>query len=207
MTAAVSLDELLIADPPAVWMALGFAVDESGACALGAVLLQLGASGGEGIVGWALRGLAPGTSLDGLPTVASAAPDRDPAPASAHANRAVRIDHVVVATPDLGRTLGALVAAGLEIRRERDFGARRQAFLWVGDTILEVVGPGRPSGEEPARLWGLGVVVEDLDATCAALGELVSEPRDAVQPGRRIATVRPVAGVGTQLAFMTPHQR
>ena len=29
-------------------------------------------------------------------------------------------------------------------------------------------------------------------------------PREAVQPGRRIATIRPAAGLGPAVAFMTP---
>jgi hypothetical protein len=70
------------------------------------------------------------------------------------------------------------------------------AFLRLGECILEVFeGTGAAAG-----LWGVVVVVPDLDA----LGPLVGEPRDAVQPGRRIATVRREAGLQTALAFMTP---
>jgi hypothetical protein len=182
-------------------------VGEDGACDVGAVRLQLGALGAEGLVGWALRGLPAGADLDGLATIPSGAPERDPAQAPRHPNGAVRIDHVVVRTPDLERTVGALRGAGLEVRRIRDAGpSLRQAFLWVGDTILEVVGPAEPEGDAPAAFWGLVVVVEDLDAACAALGDLVGEPRAAVQPGRRIATVRRTAGLGTALALMTPHR-
>ncbi len=70
------------------------------------------------------------------------------------------------------------------------------AFLRFGECILEVV----ERAGVAASLWGLVVVVEDLDG----LGPLVGAPRDAVQPGRRIATVRPDAGLTTALAFMTP---
>lgn len=156
-------------------------------------------------MGWALRGIAPGAELDGLVTVPSGAPPREAAPP--HPNGALRLDHVVVSTPDLERTLAALQDAGLELRRVRDAGpTMRQAFLWVGDVILEVVGPQEPQGDGPARFWGLVVVVADLDAACAALGDLAGEPRDAIQPGRRIATVRRAAGIGTALALMTPHE-
>jgi hypothetical protein len=48
------------------------------------------------------------------------------------------------------------------------------------------------------------LVSDDLDATAAVLGERLGAVRDAVQPGRRIATVRREAGLGTPLAFMTP---
>ena len=47
-----------------------------------------------------------------------------------------------------------------------------------------------PSG--PAGFWGLAFVVDDLDAAVASFGEgHVSEPRPAVQEGRRIATRAP----------------
>jgi hypothetical protein len=56
----------------------------------------------------------------------------------------------------------------------------------------------------PARLWGISFLAEDLETPAAALGELLGEPRDAVQPGRRIATVKSAAGLGPAIAFMTP---
>jgi hypothetical protein len=43
-----------------------------------------------------------------------------------------------------------------------------------------------------------------MNATAAALGESLGEPRDAVQPGRTIATLRRGAGSSVPLAFMTP---
>jgi hypothetical protein len=51
-------------------------------------------------------------------------------------------------------------------------------------------------------------VVDDLDATVAWLGpDVVSTPRDAVQSGRRIASIRREAGLGLPVALMTPHVR
>jgi hypothetical protein len=47
-------------------------------------------------------------------------------------------------------------------------------------------------------------VVDDVDGLDP---ELVGAPKGAVQPGRRIATVRPEAGLGTAVAFMTPRVR
>jgi hypothetical protein len=47
-------------------------------------------------------------------------------------------------------------------------------------------------------------VVEDLDRLGGELGERLGEPRDAVQPGRRIASLRTEAGVSPPLAFLTP---
>jgi hypothetical protein len=154
-------------------------------------------------VGWALRD-APGGAIDGLRTVVSGAPPRDPAPAQP--NGVIGVDHVVVATPDFARTTAALAAAGLELRRVRAAGERaQQGFYVIGDALLEVVGPVEPDGDGPAAFWGLTLVSADLDATRAALGdELIGAPRDAVQAGRRIATVRRSAGLGTAVAVMSP---
>lgn len=197
---------LTVAADPAAWRDAGFAVagDE---CQVGGVVVRLaGAAAGRGIVGWEVSGLMS-TELDGLPTgVASGAPA--PSAPDAHPNGAVGLDHVVVSTPDLDRTLAALEAAGLELRRVREAGTPeaplRQGFFRVGEAILEVVGPSSEDPAGPARFWGLMVVVEDLDACAALLGDRLGSPRDAVQPGRRIATVRREAGLGTRVALMTP---
>ncbi|HEV8152966.1 MAG TPA: hypothetical protein VGP78_08540, partial [Solirubrobacteraceae bacterium] len=117
---------------------------------------------------------------------------------------AMAVDHVVAATPHVDRTLGALRRAGLEPRRVREAGEARQAFYVLGTALLELAGPASPSGDGPAALWGLVVVVEDLDALAARLGDELGTIRDAVQPGRRIATLRRSAGVSTALAFLTP---
>ncbi len=176
------LAALELGDAPAVWERLGFAV-EGDRCRVGSTELVLTGAGG-GIAGWTLRG-------DG---------ERPETPAPEHPNGAIKLDHVVMTTPDLEATFGELEALGLPLRRVRDAGdGRRQGFFRMGETLLEVVGP---AGEETA-FWGLVVVVEDLDALAARLGDDVGEPRDAVQPGRRIATARPSAGSGLPLAFMS----
>ena len=66
----LTIDELLIADPPAAWRAAGFRV-EGDLCVVGSVRLRLvGPGPARGIVGWSIRGL-PALHLDGLPTMAS----------------------------------------------------------------------------------------------------------------------------------------
>jgi hypothetical protein len=79
----------------------------------------------------------------------------------------------------------------------------------MGEVILEVVDA--PEGSKvaadpdgPARLWGIAFLVDDLSEPAAVLGDSLSEPRDAVQPGRRIASVASAAGLGPAIAFMTP---
>ena len=52
--------------------------------------------------------------------------------------------------------------------------------------------------------WGVVLIVDDLDAAFALIGpDRMSAPKDAVQPGRRIATVRDDVGLGLPVALMT----
>ena len=92
----------------------------------------------------------------------------------------------------------------------------RQAFFRMAEVILEVVqapegvklarDPAGSAGDPqtPARFWGISFLVDDMDATSGALGDLLGTPRAAVQPGRQIATLRREAGLGPAIAFMTP---
>jgi hypothetical protein len=192
-----ALAELRIADPPERWRALGFRLEDSRAD-VGGVRLTLGGAG-AGITGWAIRHLPPTEDIDGLLTSAATS-----APASpAHPNGATGIDQVVITTPDFDRTAQALDRAGLTLRRIREAGGFRQGFRRLGPAILELVeATAMPPG--PARFWGLVVIVPDLEALGERLGDQLSEPRAAVQPGRRIATLRARAGLGLKLAFMDP---
>jgi len=196
-----------LGDPPERWRALGFAPDARGDVMLGEATLRLTGEGG-GIRVVRVEGLT-GESPDGLPLgpaegsgwgspppggPSAAAPAGGGGGASPHPNGAVAGDHVVALTDALDRTLTALQDAGLDLRRR----AGAMAFLRLGPFILEVVerAPG------PPWLWGLAVVTPALDR----LGPLVGAPKDAVQPGRRIATVSREAGLGTALALMTPRR-
>jgi hypothetical protein len=210
MSQQPTVDELVIADPPGAWWAAGFRIDGD-LCQVGAVRLRLEGPGrGRGIVGWSVRG-AVTLELDGLPTTASGRPP--PAAAERHPNGVVSIDHLVLLTPDIDRTTTTLRDAAFDLRREREGptpgGSRRQSLFRMGEVILEVVEA--PAGTRiaddrngPARLWGISFLVEELEHSAARLGDLLGEPRAAVQPGRRIATLRPEAGLGPAIAFMTP---
>jgi hypothetical protein len=211
---AVTIDELTLADEPAHWAALGFTV-AGDHVQLGTVRLRLaGAGAGRGILGWSLRDITS-TELDGLPTTRSDSPQPPAAPA--HPNGIGAIDHVVAMTPALERTVQALMNAGLDLRRIREeptpAGAPRQAFFRLGDEILEVVQEpehvvaARDDGAtRGARLWGLALLATDLDRTVATLGEHAGEARDAVQPGRRIATVKRSAELAVPVALMSPEE-
>ena len=179
-----------LGDAPEAWAQLGFAPDAAGDVVLGEARLRLTGRGG-GILGVEAEGLTANRP-DGLPLQPSTrglTPGR-----GLHPNRATAVDHVVALTGSLARTVAALEAAGLELRRSTG----SMAFFRLGPTILEVV----ERGGDPPRLWGLVVVVPELEG----LGPLVGAPKDAVQPGRRIATVSREAGLGTALALMTPRR-
>ena len=207
----VTIDEILVGDPPEAWEAAGYAVDDDGSCRIGHVRVRLvGRDGGKRILGWSLRGapaarLADG-SLDGIPTTAS---DGAPVEPATHPNGSEYIDHVVLLTPNLARTTEALASIGLTPSAERDsdtYGApMRQVFFRMGEVILELIGQIDGVGEGDPGFFGIAVTVDDLDALRAMLGEQLGDAKDAVQEGRRIATLRHKAvGMSVATAFMTP---
>jgi catechol 2,3-dioxygenase-like lactoylglutathione lyase family enzyme len=198
---APTIAELVVGDEPAGWARLGFAVDGD-RTTVGATTIVLDGGGG-GLRSWALRDAAT-TGFDGLATTVASGPPGAP---GAHPNGALRIDHVVVNTPDLPRTFAVLQDAGLDLRRVREHSETlHQGFFRLGEVILEVVGPPQPADDDgPARFWGLVAVVPDVDALAASAEPgLFGEPRAAIQEGRRIVTVRRAAGLSVALAFLTP---
>ncbi len=205
---------LTVADDPQTWAALGFTLD--GATArLGSTAITLtGADpGAKGVTGWNLADDSPlPASIEGLRTTAT--PGLTPAPpAPVHPNGISAIDHLVVMTPNLSRTVAAFEDLGWECRRTRAAAAygqqnMRQAFFWFGDVIVEVVGPETPDpakADRPASFFGLALTATDLDATAAFFGDLMKPPIDAVQTGRRISTISSRAGSSVAIAVMSAH--
>jgi hypothetical protein len=196
------IDELRLRADPAAWSAVGFAV-EDGRTLLGTVPLLFAEQ-----TGWTLSG-PRSADFDGLPTELTTARPAVPSRIE-HPNSAVAIDHIVVFTPSLQRSIDAFESAGVRCRRVREVGPPdqqlRQAFFRFGEVIAEVVevpeGQAGPDGA--ARFWGLTITVADLDGAVAELGPLCGTIRDAVQPGRRIATLKREAGLGLPVALITP---
>ncbi len=213
---------LTVADDPETWVRLGFILDGA-TVRLGSTAITLtGASADEkGVTGWNLGEDSPLPEfVEGLRTTAT--PTSNPVPDAGststpsppqHPNGITTIDHLVVKTPNLPRTIAAFEDLGWECRRTRDAGAYgeenvRQAFFWFGDVIVEVVGPQTADPEKadrPATFFGLALTAPDLDATAAFLGEFMKPPVDAVQKGRRISTISSRAGSSVAIAVMTPH--
>jgi hypothetical protein len=186
------LDALFVGDLPSSWTALGFIVDGGTAHASG-VRFVLGAEG-SGIRDWSFR-------LDG------ATEPRPPMPA--HPNGVIALDHLVLTTPNLDRTIDEFESQGHELRRIRETGTderpMRQAFFKAGAVVLELVGPRTFSGTDgPMGFWGLAWKVADLDATAAFYGSRLRPSKPAVQPGRGIATLDRAAGSSVAMAFMSP---
>jgi hypothetical protein len=198
---------LTVAGDVETWRSLGLTVTSEGLVPLvGASIRIVAASADQeaGITGWALSGVEVVTEIDGLVTEVVA-----PMPPiyAQHALRASGLDHVVVSTADLERTSEAIaLATNCELKRIREVGTMRQGFHRIGrgGLIVELVErPDLPAG--PASFWGLVLIVDDIDAACALIGsDRISPPKDAVQRGRRIATIRADVGLGLPVALMTP---
>lgn len=239
-----------VGDEPSTWAALGFILDGAMVRIGSTSVVCVGTSAGAGIVDWTVAapngddvGFVDGLRAAARPTAVAASSepadrvtadrdtvDRDTADyvidhvtdhVTDHVNGVVAIDHVVVSTPDVDRTVAAFELGGFECRRRREGAAygrhqMRQAFFWLGDpdgpitdkVILEVVGPETPDparSGDPATFFGLALTVRDLEATADFFGDLMKPPVDAVQSGRRIATLSSRAGSSVAIAFMSTH--
>jgi hypothetical protein len=194
----ITIDEIVIGDEADAWRAAGYSVDDDGVCRTGQVRIRLvGRDEGKRIRSWSWRGVDDATAatltaagLDGLPTTTSAAPAAHPA---THPNGVMSIDHIVLISPDLARTTEAIEAMGLPLKRTRatdTYGAPfLQNFFRAGEVVIELIGP-EEAGEGATAFFGLAFTVADLEATAARLGPGLGTVKDAVQPGRRIATLR-----------------
>ncbi|MFZ0228195.1 MAG: glyoxalase [Mycobacterium sp.] len=209
----ISVDEFEVADPADAWMQAGFGVDSDAVCRIGGVRIRLvGRGHGTGIVGWSLRGLPSDGALDDLDGIPTTRSDAVAAAPAEHANGVSAIDHVVLLSPDLGRTVESLATVGVEPRRERDgrLGGRsiRQIFFRFGEVLIEVLGSPDTAGEGPSTLWGITYVVADVDVTAAYFGDRAAPVKDAVQPGRRITTLRHhELGISVRSAMISPPAR
>ena len=210
---------VVVGDEPDGWARAGFTMDGA-ATRIGTTTIVCDPSNGPGIREVAIDGLAE--PIDGL-RIGAGPVETDPVE---HPNQVVGFDHLVAMSPAIERTAEALQAAGLTKRRTREFAVgeetRRQDFFWLGDVILELVGVTGVTGvlyggggnapdpsEEPivpASFWGLALECADLDAAADALGDGLGRIKDAVQSGRRIATLRAEPfGLSVPIALMSPH--
>jgi hypothetical protein len=197
------LARVTVGGTPDAWRAAGFAVDEHGCIPFVNGALELTDSG-VGMLGLVIDGLGADdvlpADLEGIPLSAGRT-----VAALDHPNGAFELDHIVIMTDSLERTSDAVTAAlGLERRRIRETADVRQAFHRFADRgcIIEIV---ERAGLDHVGLWGLVVNVADLEAVIETQSDdMIGAAKNAVQPGRRIATFRSGAGLGVPVALMTP---
>ncbi len=141
-----------------------------------------------GPIGWAWSAGGPAFGIPDAPE------------ASGEALEGWDLDHVVLLVPDVAGAIAVAAAAGLVPRLTMEVRGRPTAFFRVGP-ILEVV-------ESPVRapaLYGVALVTtEPLEVVALrwrAAGREVTDPRPALQPGRRIMTVK---ALEAGLAVMSP---
>jgi hypothetical protein len=204
-----SLRQLVVADDPSRWRALGLrgitSHDGRWHLAAGEVTVTVDPEcphGASGIVAWGLD-----HDVESVPDLGVRFVVADTEVGAAD-RPLLGVDHVVLMTSSLEATCALIdMHLGAPLKRVREVGnGVRQGFHRLGDVIVEVVEtPEVPPG--PPRCWGLVFTVDDLDALVSGWSdEVVSAPRPAVQPGRRIASLRRGAGLATAVAFMTPHR-
>lgn len=111
---------------------------------------------------------------------------------------ATHIDHIVISSND-SATVAQTFAdnLGIEIKRKmiRPGTNAQLAFAKLQEVILEFAGPPevKPGEEVKAKLWGMVVAVDDIEAAVADLrgkGYTCTDPSKAVQPGAKISTIK-----------------
>jgi len=200
------LTGLLLPGAASSWEKIGFA-PRGGAFRLGQVTCAVGAAEPS----WAFdQGGDKADALCGIATAESAAVVADGDPAR-QPNGAFKIDHVVVVSEAPSQTKAALERFGLIGKGARSVGSgdseRSQCFFWSGELLIELVGPAAEKSDASplARIWGVTFVVDDFAPLLTLAEGLVTGPRDAIQPGRQIATIGLQHELGVELAFMSPH--
>ena len=203
---AARVCELVIGGAPTGWEAIGIHFSKENRCLLADVSLRIDSTLAPGLHAWSISEIdASTTQIDGITTsLATNAATTQATPNSGFRLHVVGVDHVVINTPNLQRTSDALAQlTGAPLKRTRDAGnGVTQGFHKLGSVVVELVTmPSMPEG--PASLWGFVLNVQDLDGIAAHLGpDVLSPPKPAVQPGRRIATFRSAAALGVPVALM-----
>jgi hypothetical protein len=211
----VELAEITVGGTSDAWSQIGLSVHENVA-QVADVLIRIDGSNNavtscSFVVGTSEGGNSTRRSIDGLPIQLLASVPSSPF-GSQHVHPDIRftgIDHVVITTDDLGRTSAEIERVlGVACARTRDAGhSVTQAFHKLDNTILELV-TGPHVKHVGAQWWGFVLTVDDIDSWWSDVGDSVaSAPRDAVQPGRRISTIRSDVGLGVPIAVMSPHVR
>ena len=205
---AARAEWLTVTGDPDIWRSIGLTVSADGMVPLFGTSLRIvaptdaDADGQPGLAGWAFSGIPDVGDVAGFPTEVV---DASSPMFASHELGASQLDHVVIFTGSMDDVSEAIEArTGCERKRVRDLGEMQQGFHRIGrgGLIVEIVQ--HADRDRSTEMWGLVLIVDDLDAACALLGEdRISAPKEAVQPGRRIATIRQEVGLGTAVALMS----
>ena len=197
------ITQLVVGGQPTSWTSIGLTFND-GLCSLGDLVLRLDPSLPPGLASWQLTGCVNDGDVDGIPTSYVTHSLLRTAGIDSSVIDVVGIDHVVVLTNDLERTSTELArVTGEPLKRIRDAGnGVRQGFHRLGSVIVEIV---ERSDVERAALWGFVMTASNIDDVAAHMGpDVIGVPREAVQPGRRIASFRSSVGLGVAVALITP---
>jgi hypothetical protein len=196
--------QLVVGGQPTAWSSIGLTLVD-GISSVGDFNLRFDDSLEPGIASWTLSGCIGDGDIDGILTTHGDL--TQPAKPDSTIMDIVGVDHVVVFTNDLERTSREVArVTGEPLKRIREAGdGVRQGFHRLGSVIVEIVEQKRV---EQTFLWGFVLNVNNLDEVARHFGpDVLSPPRDAVQPGRRIAAFRGGVGLGTAVALMTPERQ
>ncbi len=200
-----SIAELHVGDDPSAWKRAGFRIND-GRCVVGTTEIVF-SDGPKGIHSWVLRHSLP-SQFGSIPTTFTEKPV--PERSIAHPNGSVGFHHVVLMVPEFALGKTALTGAGVQVEDGRIFGSPEKEMLRsapkMGDIELELIGPKNEDRSRNWDLWGLVIAVDDIDATSELLGDLLGQVKPAVQPHRRIATLKKEAELGVAIAFLGPKE-
>ncbi|HVR69881.1 MAG TPA: methylmalonyl-CoA epimerase [Vicinamibacteria bacterium] len=125
--------------------------------------------------------------------------------------KALKVDHLGIAVPDLEEAVRAYRALGFEVESVHDVPTEkvRAAFLPVGESRLELLAPTDPVSaigrflEKRSGLHHVCLLVEDLEQALAELKaagvELIDERPRPGAGGSRVAFLHPRAAAGVLL--------
>lgn len=196
----VQVGRVWCSDDPQAWERAGFTVLRDAATRVDLGNLEICFAPPPTAIG------VPGTAQPGLWgwEITPADPDPGHPVDAAQPNHITAVDHIVV---DGGpATVEHLESLGLALRRHRPVPSMGfdQYFFRSSNVIVELIS--RPEAGPEWSIWGLALTSPDLDSTVEYLGTAISPAKPAVQPGRRIATIRTSSlNICTELAVMSPH--
>ena len=110
------------------------------------------------------------------------------------------LDHVVVLVPSLDDALSAFAAVGIGSRLRMELDGKPAAYLRPGPLVEMIEAPVRRAAIFGVALW-TDEPLEVVALRWRGMGLDVTDPRPALQPGRRIMNVQ---ATEAGLAVMTP---